>query len=335
MIRQRGVALIVVLLVLAMMTIMASSMLERLQRHFYRVESQRYQLQTLWYGNGMESLAKVAIEQSLKDSDTVNLSQVWATKGQRYPLDGGEVEGDIIDQRACFNLNSFAALKSSEGNPSRPFLLQYFQMVLEAMSVESFLAGTIADNTWEFLDQNETVQSLYGGEDSLYEGFSPPYVVANQNLSDVSEWRAIQGVSGDIYQKVVPLLCALPEQNFLLNVNTLENTHAALLSALFTPYLSVSDATSILSDRPYDGWNSVNEFLRHPILKVLSQESVKTATPFLSVSSNYFQLDAEVTVDRVRTRVVSLFERQGDHVFVVRRYYGGSRERIAIDPTQS
>lgn len=333
--RQQGVALIVVLMVLAMMTVMSANMVERLQRHFHRIESQAYQQQSVWYAYGMESLAKVALEQSIKDSKNVNLSQIWATKGQRYPLEGGEVEGDILDQRACFNLNSFMGLKSEPNQPRRPFLVQYFQMVLEKMEVEPYLAATIADNTWEFVDANDIVESLQGAEDSLYESFSPPYVTPNQHLADVSEWRAVQGVSGDIYQKIAPLLCALPTSDLLLNVNTLDVSQAALLAGLFTPYLSVSDATQILNDRPYSGWENLEAFLNVPTLAALSKGSLENAKPYLAVNSDFFQLDAEIYVDRIRTRVVSLFERQGDRVFVIRRYYGGSRERVTTDPTES
>ena len=329
MIKQRGVALIVVLLLLAMMTTLAIQMTERLHHDFYRVENQVLHQQGYWYTQGMESLAEVAIKRSFDDNDTVNLSQVWAIKGQRYPLEGGDVIGDIVDKQACFNLNAFSSVVADPLTTTKPFLVRYFQMVLEELGIDSYESESLADHTWEFIDADTDVQSSLGGEDNLYESFSPPYLAPNNWLADISEWRAINGVTAQLYQKMSPLLCTLPTSKYQLNINTLDQEHAVLLMALFAPELSLSDAESVLKSRPYDGWGSVDDFLKDPALVKVS-ESVRTiGKEFLSVSSQYFELDAEVMVDRARARIVALMKYNNKRVTVVRRHYGGSRERMS------
>ncbi|MEO0889154.1 MAG: type II secretion system minor pseudopilin GspK, partial [Pseudomonadota bacterium] len=99
--RQRGVALLIVLMLLAIMTTIAASMSERLFLQFQRGSNQINYQQAYWYSLGVEALAEIGIEQSYKDDDNINLSQPWAIKEQVYPLDYGQAAGRIIDKQAC------------------------------------------------------------------------------------------------------------------------------------------------------------------------------------------------------------------------------------------
>lgn len=330
--QQKGVALIVVLLLLSLMTLLAVQMSERLQFNFYRVENQIQNQQAYWYALGMEELGKIAIQQGIDDSDTVNLSQAWATQGQRYPLEGGEAIGDIVDRQACFNLNALSGLKPDAGSTKKPFLVGYLQSLLEEQDVDSYEAEVIADSSWEFVDSDDVVNSSFGAGDSTYEGFRPPYLPPQGLMADVSEFRAVNGVTAQIYNKLKPLLCAIPTTDMVLNVNTLYEHQAALLVGLFAPELSLSDAQKLIADRPYDGWQDVNDFVAEAAIARVGADVQKRAKDYLAVSSNYFQLDTEILVDRSRVRLVALLKRDGqEKVTVIRRRYGGISERISDD----
>ncbi|WP_299019973.1 type II secretion system minor pseudopilin GspK [uncultured Photobacterium sp.] len=328
--KQQGVALIVVLMLLALMTLIAAQMSERLQLNFYRVENQLQNQQAYWYALGMEELGKVAIQQGIDDSDTVNLSQAWATEGQRYPLDGGEAIGDIVDRQACFNLNALSGVKPEADSIKKPFLVRYLQAILEEAGVDSYEAEVVADSSWEYVDAAEGVNSSFGAGDSTYEGFQPSYLPPRDLMADVSEFRAVNGVTAQIYNKVKPLLCALPSTEMKLNVNTIREHQAALLVGVFAPALSLSDAQKLIADRPYDGWQDIQDFMASGAINGLSADIKKQAQPHLDVKSDYFQLDTEILVDRSRVRLVALLKRDGqEKVTVVRRRYGGISERIS------
>ncbi len=80
--RQRGVALIIVLMLLAIMTTVAASMSERLFLQFQRGANQINYQQAYWYSLGVEALAEIGIEQSYEDSDTINMSQPGQLKNK-------------------------------------------------------------------------------------------------------------------------------------------------------------------------------------------------------------------------------------------------------------
>ena len=328
--KQKGVALIVVLLLLAMMTTLAVQMSDRLHMNFYRVESQIQNQQAYWFAQGMEALGKVALEQGIEDSDTVNLSQAWATRDQRYPLDGGSATGNMYDRQACFNVNALSGLAPLTDRSSQPYLVKALQTMMEEVGVESYDAEVVAESMWEYVDPAEAVNSSFGAGDSTYEGFRPPYLPPRDWMADISELRAVNGVSAEIFNKVKPLLCAIPTTTLAVNVNTLYESQAAILVGLFAPRLSLSDAQALLQERPYDGWGAVDDFLAEPQLASLDAEVKKQAKDFLSVTSDYFQLDTEIVVDRSRVRLVALLKRDSeDKVTVVRRRYGGISERIS------
>ncbi|RTZ14594.1 general secretion pathway protein GspK [Vibrio aquaticus] len=333
--KQRGVALIIILLLLAVMVSIAATMADRLFSQFKRATNQINYQQAYWYTLGAEALAKVGIEQSFKDSETINLSQPWALEEQTYPLDFGTLTGRLVDKQACFNINALAGVEAVAGSNQEPYLVATFQHLLEELEVENYQAETIAHSLWEFVDSNNSVNSASGVEDGFYESMSPAYMTANSLLADASEMRAIQQVSGDVVNKVRPYICALPAADLRLNVNTIAPDQAALLVALFHPTLGLDKAKKVLENRPFDGWASVDDFLQEQQFSAITDEQKKQAKGYLSITTAYFELDAELLVGDSRMRVRSLlFSENKETATVIRRRFGGIGERVSDRSTE-
>ena len=99
----------------------------------------------------------------------------------------------------------------------------------------------------------------------------------NGLMADESELRAVYQVTGEVMNKIRPFVCALPTDDFRLNVNTLTEKQAPLLEAMFAPSLSESDAKQLLDKRPFDGWNTVDAFMAEPAIVGVSAEVSKKA----------------------------------------------------------
>jgi general secretion pathway protein K len=278
----------------------------------------------------VEALAKVGVEQSYKDNTTINLSQPWALKEQIYPLDYGTAKGKLMDMQACFNINVLSRVKSRVETTQKPFLVRVWQNIIEQQNIEPYTAEVIADSSWDFVDTDDSVLSSYGAEDSTYEGFEPPYLTANGFLADRSELRAIQQVSAPIMTKLAPLVCALPTNEWKLNVNTLSEDQADILAALFQPHLSGSNAKELVANRKFDGWDSVDSFMSEPMINGIEEKVRKQAQAYITVDSRYFELDAEVIVEQSRVRIRSLLHsKDRKQATVVRRRFGGISERVS------
>ncbi|MCC4797439.1 general secretion pathway protein GspK [Enterovibrio norvegicus] len=329
---QRGVALLVVLLIMALMTTVAVSMSSRMFVNFNRAESQiRYQ-QAYWYAQSVESLARYGIEESIDSDETVTLSQPWAVRDQIYPLDGGQATGSVFDRQACFNVNGLRDIKPLE-NGTNPLLVTALQQLIESQGIDSFEAETAAASTWEYIDTNTDVQSTLGVEDSEYEARSLAHVAPNNFIADISEWRAVNGVSQEMYEKVSPFLCAVPNGNLVVNVNTLTEEDAPILSAIFHPNLSDDQAKQLINERnAVDGWKDVASFMAEPVLSSLKQEDRERLQNFFDVRSRFFELDTTITLDSTSLRMRALLVRDDSGtVNVVRRRFGGMSERDPDD----
>lgn len=325
--KQKGVALIVVLLILTMMVSIAATMSERLFVNFNRVENRLSNQQAYWYSVGLEALATYAINQSYNDSDTINMSQPWALKEQVFPLDYGEASGKIRDMQSCFNINAFSALSQQGNTLEKPYLVNVFQLILDELGVDSYQAEVIADSTWEFIDDDSVTTSRSGVEDSTYESLSPPYLTANSLLADNTELRAVYQVDQNIMRRISPIVCAIPSDDWRLNVNTVDENGANILSALFSPNLSVSNAQALIKNRPFDGWETVADFLAEPEISSIDSNITDQAKAYLSIDSQYFELDAQVIVNESRVRIRSLlYSKDKKDVAVIRRRFGGISE---------
>lgn len=326
--KQQGVALLVVLLLLAVMTAIAATMSERLVLGVDRATSQVSNQQAYWYAIGVEALAQYGIDESLDDSDTVNLSQAWALDEQVYPLDNGEAKGVIRDMQACFNVNALANVDIDPTSSSRPYLLGVWRTLLEEVGVESYQAEVIADSTWEYLDTNDGVATQTGVEDGTYEGLSPAYMAANGLIADISELRSVYQMDAGVMRRISWLACAIPTDDLRINVNTIRLWQSKILVALFQSAISDDQAKQILQDRPYDGWENIEEFLAEPAINAIDATVRDNAKQYLSVDSRYFELDAEIYVQDSRVRLRSLLHSENeDKARVVRRRFGGISER--------
>lgn len=325
---QRGVALLIVLLIMALMTTIAVTMTNRMFINLNRAESQLNYQQAYWYAMSVEALVSHAIKETIDDDGTVTLSQPWAVQDQVYPLDGGHATGSVYDRQACFNVNGFREVKP-EANGTNPFLLIALQQLIESQEIDSFEAEIAAASTWEYIDTDDNVQSAAGVEDGEYLARRMPHLAPNAYIGDISEWRAVNGVSQLIYEKVSRFLCAIPSSKVLVNVNTLTEEDAPILAALFHPYLTADQAIQLIEARdPIDGWSDVASFMADPILSGITKENKDKVQGYFDVRSRFFQLDTEITYNSMSLRMRALLQRDEDGtVTVIRRRFGGVSER--------
>ena len=104
--QQRGVALIIVLLIVALVSVLATQMGSRLQLQVKRASNIKDNNQAYWYAMGAEQYAQKSIKFLLENSDgVINLNQQWSEPFV-YPLEGGGIQAQLLDMQSCFNINS-------------------------------------------------------------------------------------------------------------------------------------------------------------------------------------------------------------------------------------
>ncbi len=115
--RQRGVALLIAMLAVAVGTIIAVNLMWQGTLDLRRAESALAADQGMLYMQGAEAWAADILRQDLVDSpESDNLGEHWATELPPLPVDGGTIQGKLEDLQGRFNLNS---LINARGQPRR------------------------------------------------------------------------------------------------------------------------------------------------------------------------------------------------------------------------
>jgi len=163
----------------------------------------------------------------------------------------------------CFNLNS-TAMGPPGRTASRPLGIEQLARLLLLLDVPADDATRIASATADWIDIDNQPGNG-GAEDAAYARAATPYRTAATLLADVSEWRAVAGVTPVIFARAAPHLCALPETELSrLNINSLMPTDAPVLAAITG--LPVATARDAIAARPGSGWAGPDQFWAQPLL---------------------------------------------------------------------
>jgi general secretion pathway protein K len=223
--RQRGVALIIALILVALATILATKLSFDGFLELRRTTGVLAAEQALQFGLGAEALAADALMQDLQtNSQATTLAGPWAQPTQPLPItpdsnpEGepiGSMQGQLEDMQGRFNLNTLARL-GPDGVTEDPKPLEQFQLLLASVGVEPKWAGLARD----WIDQDDTVSNPDGAEDSVYTSQTPPYHTGNWPMMSPSELMNLPGFGADRYRKIAPYVTALPDANSKINLCT-------------------------------------------------------------------------------------------------------------------
>ncbi|OSZ63246.1 hypothetical protein CAP39_14380 [Sphingomonas sp. IBVSS1] len=217
----------------------------------------------------------------------------------RLDTPAGSARVQLAPGGNCLNLNS-TAMGPAGRTATRPLGVEQLARLLTLVEVPADEATRIASATADWIDMDQQPGSG-GAEDAAYARAATPYRTASTLLAEVSEWRAIAGVTPEIHARAAPHLCALPETELSrLNINSLTAGDAPVLAAIAN--LPIATARDAIAARPVGGWTSPDQFWTQPLLAgrqlpadVLRQIDVKdrfvrfslaTATPGLPLEAS-------------------------------------------------
>lgn len=304
-ISQRGVALITALLITALATIVAVSMLGQQHLAIRRSTNFIHHDQALQYAFGGETWAIRILIRDLSLNKIDGLQDIWAMRLAAIPIEGGNMIGQIEDLQGRFNLNNL--LKDGKVSPED---LQQFQRLLLALQIPVNLAQVVID----WMDADADISLPEGAEDNAYLLKTPAYRAANQALRNPTELRLLAGMTPEFYQRLLPHVCTLPTRT-QINLNTA--TVPVIMS--LAEGLSEGAATQLIAGRDKKAFETLQPVLANPVLAGLKMVD----SQMLSLSSNYFLYSSRVQLDRGQTLMSSVLERISDRVRVVSRIQEG------------
>ncbi|MGA9333157.1 MAG: type II secretion system minor pseudopilin GspK [Rudaea sp.] len=292
--RQRGVALIVALLVVALATVLIAGLLDRGELTAARTRNQLRVEQARAYALGLEAYAAKVLGRDQANGGGVDATDdIWALPLPPTPVPGGEITATMSDLNGRFNLNNLDPVD----NANQVLWLAKFRKLLRALKLDP----TLADNVVAWMSTESSSDSANAG-DGYYLGQAVPYRAAHREFMHVSELRLVKGVDGEVYAALAPYVSALP-------VGTTINLNTASVPVLMTLTQAMTEAEAQpIWQQGHADFSSITAAISaQPALGGL--DAIECSACY-SVQSSYFLARGEITLDGLPFTFYSLIERR-------------------------
>ena len=290
--KQRGVALITAVVLVAIATVLATRVGTDAAIDLRRTAGIAALNQGWQVALGAEAWAAQILHDDIRDTQVDDLSEDWAQPVPPLPIDGGSIEGTLEDMQGRFNLNN---LVTADGSIDEVNLTR-FRRLLRLAGVDERWAGALAD--WLDTDTVDTFPD--GAEDGVYIGQVPPYRTANGPVTTTTELLALPGFTLEDYTRLRPHVAALPVGS-RINVCT---ATPLVLSAVVEGGTDFGDDEALARNRS-DGCFPRLDDLR----ATLGQEQFDAIQGSVSENTNWFRLVAIVSIGTSQLTLYSLLER--------------------------
>jgi general secretion pathway protein K len=317
--KERGVALLAVLLGVAMMTLIVVDFAMTSGLGFVSAANQANELRATYLarsginvGLGLlaasaraQALAQTAANQSTNPTTTDTLNDPWAAPFPPMPLEGGTVSLSIVDEERKLNINSLVA----NGQPSLP-AIQKMQRLFTVLDVDVNLVQGIVD--WI------TPNSGTGGMGTdFYLQLQPPYQPRFGPMPTLGDLQMVKGFNEAIFNRVSPFLSVLntngPFAN-QVNVNTAPpQVLAALEPVLMEDQKLVMTILDYRAEQPFTNATDVLNLLNIP-----NQSGPNAGlSNDIVVKSGYFTISGMGTYAGARKIITATFQRQQNGIGIL------------------
>jgi general secretion pathway protein K len=286
--RERGIALLVALLTVALAAILIDGLLDRGELALARTRNALRTEQAQAYAQGLESYAAQILMKDLSDDSAVDTNtDIWALPLPPQQVPGGLISGTARDLNGCFNLNNLS--RTNTGNQA------WYDVFVRLLKVQG-VDVAVADAVREWLDDESGADS----NDTYYLSLPVPYRRGRHAFAHVSELRLVRGVTSAVYAQLAPHVCALPPGT-KINVNT---ASVPVLQSLGD--ISKAKAESL--------WQNGQAHWTGDFRDRWQQQGIvidpNLGTRHLGTASSYFLARGDITLDGVPFTFYSLLERR-------------------------
>ncbi len=317
--RQRGAALIIVLVLVATLSFIALSMTAASIASARRTLVDRTRQELIWRAIGAEAAAFRLLSSGAEvEGDRGALErQLFATP---FPIEtpSGAAAIRFADATRCFNVNVFAeredegggADQTNSSSARRQLHEDQFTALVAGLGFAEAEAVRYLAVIADWMDEGG-VSRPQGAEDGFYTGLPVPFRTGDGPLGDISELRAMEGISASVYAAISPFLCALPSiEPVKVNLNAVSAREAPLIVALTGGKVSRLAVEDVIAARPPGGYATASEFWSHERFRGF-QADVNFVQRFTAVTADYIEARVGLRLNEVDMEYRLIFSTGG------------------------
>ncbi|MCP9451039.1 MAG: type II secretion system minor pseudopilin GspK, partial [Nitrospira sp.] len=285
---ERGVALLLSLLVLALLTAIVLEFDAEARREYREAAAFRDHVKSGTLMRAAVQAASAALQQDfLRDKRSGEQFDgpldLWALPIKNYAIGDGLLSAQIQDERGKLNLNDLVA---SAGDPIQSKTrIDRIRRLFELLQINPDLVDALID----WLDQDDNPRPA-GAESLHYQSLRPAYRAANGPLQAISDLRLIKGFTPDIIDRLSRYVTVYPiDGGAPVNINTAEPPVIQALDPDITPTM----AMEIVQGRPYKTKEELNRIGSFVDIGA----KLRASGSVYDVKSDYFSARLTITVN--------------------------------------
>lgn len=293
--RQRGMAVVSALIVVAIVAALTSSLFLRQTSAIRQIENEQARIQARWLLLGGIDWSRLLLRDNARAEATVRRDQLWATPVMDTRIEGDQTgddavfAGNIHDEQGKYNLYNLA----THGLLNRAEV-EKLSRLLNMLRLPDTLATQMAM-------QIALTQSRQPTGDAALQD-DPNIGTQAPQPRGIDDFAALFHIEGPALQNVRRTLTILPEPT-QVNVNTAE---PEVIAAIVTG-LSLSQARTLVGERDRGRW-----FINDGDFKNrLSSYGDELEIPAVTATSEWFVADGTVAYMRSRVSMQALLNLSG------------------------
>ncbi len=295
---ERGVALLLALLVLALLVALILEFDAEARREYREAAAFRDNFKARMLTRAAVQAARAVLQQDfLRDRQTGVFfdgpTDIWALPIKNYAIGDGLLSAQIEDERGKLNLNDLAVNPGDE--LQRKTKILRFRRLFEFLQVSPDLVDALID----WVDQDENPEPA-GAESLYYQSQKPPYRAANVPLESLGDLRLVKGFTPEMVERLSRYVTVYPlEGGAVVNLNTAD----PLVIQALDPAITQTMAMEIVQGRPYKNKVELDRIGSF-------QEIGARLRSDYDVKSDYFSARLAITVNETTKTAFAVLRRE-------------------------
>lgn len=319
LLQQRGVALIMVLGLMAIISILATQIIDQVHSSTTKSASLKNLQQAYWFARGGEVYAQSKLY-DLMDKPILKSGDLLV----QFPIEQGQISYQLTPLHTCMNLNSLNREEKNDKD-AFSFIQKTWKWFLEQQTqLDITSQEMLLNRVKDWTDSDMLPSGVYGAEATFYTSQTPAQQPPNQDMISTSELNNLELFDKQKYDDIASFICARPGDNQLnINPNDLSTETSYLISALLYDQIDQPTAEAIIQEKPSTGYETLDAFWQNPYFTNLDISEQAKAS--LTLKRYYFLLKTEVRLKQAHFTLISLLHIDDKKITrVLGRRYGVS-----------
>lgn len=313
--QQRGIALLLVLSTILLMSIMLSTTYFYLSETIFFVgNSKKRQFEKHLLLGAEDVFSNFYFKKYSTKEYLVGFSDLFINSKNIIMLNNKEISYRLIDMTNCFNINTINYHSTNiDNNALYPWLV--LKYILQLNNITSSVLNKIITN----FAHSSPADSILGS--MPHEHHSLEHYLQLNNSIDKS-----LNIGDEVFLQLAPLFCSRIDNTLLININMLEDKHSKLIQAVLMNEINESDTSKILLSKPDKGWVTVESFLDF-LLKSsfvdtdMINKLLENRILYFTHDEYYFISVFKLGMEGEDYQLTSLFHVKGKDITVLRRRF--------------